>query len=319
VPGRDGLQSELRQRAVLLRSVRAGSGFDDLAAFGNALADARVVALGEATHGTREIFRMKHRLFEYLVQRKGFTVFALEANRADCIALDRYVKSGQGNARAAQANLHLWPWNTQEVVDLIEWMRVYNAAPGRHLKLSFTGFASLRHDVRQADREEAMAGNVLRLLGRDYAGQKMVIWAHNFHVETAPSGGIRTMGTRLRSTLGQKLYALGLVQGGGELRAKVLARGRPPGEPTAHQLPPLPADTANATFHALGEPLFFLDLRSVPAASALGRWLAAPHRLLQVGAIFRLDKPDENFTTLRLSQAFDGVLYIDQGHATTGP
>jgi len=56
-----------------------GSGFDDLAEIGAIVGSARVVAFSEATHGTREFFRMKHPAFEYLVEPQGFTHFSIEA------------------------------------------------------------------------------------------------------------------------------------------------------------------------------------------------------------------------------------------------
>ena len=118
----------------------AGAGFDDLAALDQIIGDARIVALGEATHGTAEFFRMKHRLFEYLVEKKGFTVFAFEANWPVVEIADRYVKTGEGSAAAALKEIGFWVWATEEVRDLIDWMRAYNSVPGRTKLLSFTGF-----------------------------------------------------------------------------------------------------------------------------------------------------------------------------------
>jgi erythromycin esterase len=112
----------------------------DLAAFGKAVGDARIVSLGEASHGTREFFQLKHRLLEYLVKGKGFTVFAIEANWPESLAVDRYIKTGEGSAKAALAGMYFWTWYTEEVVDLIEWMRSYNQAPGQHPILTFTSF-----------------------------------------------------------------------------------------------------------------------------------------------------------------------------------
>jgi hypothetical protein len=83
---------ELKLRAHKLATAEAGNGFEDLKAFGDAVGDARIVALGEATHGTREFFQMKHRLLEYLVREKGFTVLAREQNWPDALALDRYIE-----------------------------------------------------------------------------------------------------------------------------------------------------------------------------------------------------------------------------------
>ncbi len=141
--------AELKQRAVPL---------DDLTPFGKAVGDAQIVALGEATHGTREFFQIKRRLLEYLVREKGFTVFAIEANWPESLVVDRYLKTGEGNARSALAGMYFWGWNTEEVLDLIEWMRSYNQSPGQHAILSFTSF-----DMQVAHVAARMA---LEFLGR---------------------------------------------------------------------------------------------------------------------------------------------------------
>ncbi len=132
--------AELRQRAVPLTTAEAGNPYQDLAAFGKAIGDARVVALGEATHGTREIFQMKHRLLEYLVKEKGFTVFAIEANWPESMAVDRYIKTGEGDPRKALADMYFWTWQTEEVLAMVEWMRAYNQAAGSRPQVSFTSF-----------------------------------------------------------------------------------------------------------------------------------------------------------------------------------
>ena len=133
--------SELQTRLVPLSTVEAGHGFDDLAPIGAAVGNARIVALGEASHGTREFFQMKYRLLEYLVKEKGFTVFAIEANYPEVLAVDRYVKRGEGDGKTALAGTYFWTWYTQEVLDMIEWMRTYNKTrPAGSPALTFTGF-----------------------------------------------------------------------------------------------------------------------------------------------------------------------------------
>jgi len=116
-----------------------GSGFDDLAEIGAIVGNARVVAFGEATHGTREFFRMKHRAFEYLVERQGFTHFSIEATMPESRAMDRYVTLGEGNPEVLLSNLYFWTWNTQEVLDLVRWMRAYNMRADAP-RLRFVGF-----------------------------------------------------------------------------------------------------------------------------------------------------------------------------------
>ncbi len=144
----------MKHAASPLTTVEAGNGFDDLTAFGNAVGDARIVALGEASHGTREFFQMKHRLLEYLVKEKGFTVFAIEANYPEVLAVDAYVKTGAGNAQAALQGTYFWTWYTREVLDQIEWMRNYNKTrPAGTRALSFTGFDMQFAGVAQASAQ----------------------------------------------------------------------------------------------------------------------------------------------------------------------
>jgi erythromycin esterase len=128
------------KHGITLKTVEAGSGFDDMAALAKLVGKAKIVALGEATHGSREIFQMKHRLLEYLVEKLGFSVFAIEANQPECRAINDYVLSGKGTAKEALAGIYFWTWNTEEVLAMIEWMRAYNADAKHRTKVQFTGF-----------------------------------------------------------------------------------------------------------------------------------------------------------------------------------
>jgi predicted flavoprotein YhiN len=69
----------LKAHAVEINTVDAGTGFADLQKLTAAVGGARIVSLGEATIGTREIFQMKHRLTEFLASELGFTIFSIEA------------------------------------------------------------------------------------------------------------------------------------------------------------------------------------------------------------------------------------------------
>jgi erythromycin esterase len=131
---------DLCARVLPFSTVVAGHGFDDLAGLDRLIGDARIVALGEASHGTAEFFQMKHRLFEYLVERKGFTVFAIEGNWPEAQIADRFIKTGEGGAAVALAAMHFWTWQTEEVSALLHWMRHYNATRVERPVLSFTGF-----------------------------------------------------------------------------------------------------------------------------------------------------------------------------------
>jgi len=97
---------------------------DDFAA---AAADAAVVGLGEASHGARECFTGKTRLLRHLVAEADCRIFALEASLPAVRAIDDYVAHGEGTPADALGSLHIWPWTTAAVADLLRWLRSFNA------------------------------------------------------------------------------------------------------------------------------------------------------------------------------------------------
>jgi len=128
----------LRQNAITFKTDRAESGFDDLRPLKAIIGDAHIVGLGEATHGTAEFFRMKHRLVEFLASEMGFTLFAIEANMPEAYRVNDYVLNGKGDLKALLRGMYFWTWDTQEVLDMILWMRKFNASgKGR---IQFLGF-----------------------------------------------------------------------------------------------------------------------------------------------------------------------------------
>jgi erythromycin esterase len=137
-------QTWVRRNAIPLAGVDAAVPMADLQPLHAILGDARVVALGEGTHGTSEFFRMKHRLTEFLAG-EGFTVFAIEANMPEARRLNDYVLTGRGDPAALLAGMYFWTWNTREVFALIEWMRVYNASGSG--RMEFWGFDLQTPDV----------------------------------------------------------------------------------------------------------------------------------------------------------------------------
>jgi erythromycin esterase len=105
---------------------------------GDMVGESRIVALGEATHGTREFFQLKHRIIEYLATQKGFTVFSIEANMPEAYRLNDFVLRGEGDPKKLLKGMRFWTWDTEEVLDLILWMREFNRSGKGHLE--FTGF-----------------------------------------------------------------------------------------------------------------------------------------------------------------------------------
>lgn len=129
----------LSAHGTRLAGTDPAAAFDDLAALDAIVGDAKIIALGEATHGTREYFQLKHRIARYLIEKRGFTTFALEANVTECRAIDAYIRGGAGDPRELLKHLYFWVWDTEEVLAMIEWMRAWNA-DARHAQVSFVGF-----------------------------------------------------------------------------------------------------------------------------------------------------------------------------------
>ena len=130
----------VRAAAAPLSTVEAGHGASDMAAIGKIVGHARVVSLGEATHGSREFFQLKHRMLEYLVTERGFDVFAIEASFAEALVVNDYVLHGKGDPADAIAGMEFWTWDTEEVLALVQWMRRFNDDPKHKRKLRFYGF-----------------------------------------------------------------------------------------------------------------------------------------------------------------------------------
>lgn len=128
-----------KQNAIPLATAEPGSPAADLAPLGQAVGDARMVALGAAARGTHEFMAFKYRFFEYLVEQKGFTAIVFEASLPEAARLNGYVVGGPGDPEALVHGLRSWTADTEETVALVRWMRAWNDAPGRARKIQLYG------------------------------------------------------------------------------------------------------------------------------------------------------------------------------------
>jgi erythromycin esterase len=136
----DDLPDRLDDRAVPLTTDDPEAGLDDLRPLADALDGATVVGLGEATHGTREFFRFKHRIVRFLVEERGVRLFGLESNFAETMAINDYVVRGEGDPEEALRGIYFWTWNTEEVLALVEWLREFNDGRDEDDRVKFYGF-----------------------------------------------------------------------------------------------------------------------------------------------------------------------------------
>jgi erythromycin esterase len=133
---------QLDQVVIPLQDSNPLRAFTDLTPLDGVLANAQLIGLGEATHGTREFFLMKDRLFRYLVQKHGHRTLLFEASFGVCLAINQYIHGQEStikNATGAALSLRYWTWQTAEVRDLIAWMHTYNMGKPAEDQLSFYG------------------------------------------------------------------------------------------------------------------------------------------------------------------------------------
>lgn len=111
---------------------------------------ARVVAMGEATHGNAELIDAKRQVFSTLVEDHGYRVFAIEADFGGGAAVDDYVRTGRGTAVAAVKQIGFPIYQNQQLVDQVEWIRAHNAAAGPKAQVRVYGFDFQRYDRNKA-------------------------------------------------------------------------------------------------------------------------------------------------------------------------
>lgn len=140
MPPATDLLARLDDQVIELDTTDPAAGLDDLRPLTDAFEGKQIVGMGEATHGTREFFQLKHRLLRFLVERLDFRIFGLEANFSETLAINDYVQRGEGDPEAALEGIYLWPWYTEEVLALIEWLREYNDGRDPGDQVRFYGY-----------------------------------------------------------------------------------------------------------------------------------------------------------------------------------
>lgn len=129
-----GKEAAVADAALARLVAEAAQAFDsvesaDLEPLLQRVGEARVVLLGEATHGTSEFYRMRERITRELIARKGFSFVAIEGDWPDAARIDRSVRAGAapGQAWSGVARFPAWMWRNEEVRGFVDWLREHNA------------------------------------------------------------------------------------------------------------------------------------------------------------------------------------------------
>lgn len=133
-------------------------------------AEARVVLLGEASHGTSEFYRARAAITRRLIERHGFSIVAVEADWPDAASLDRYVRDRPHPAHAEPPfrRFPAWMWRNTDVEAFIEGLREWNLQRPFEARVGFYGLdlynlsASIRAVLDYLDRTDPEAAVVAR-------------------------------------------------------------------------------------------------------------------------------------------------------------
>jgi erythromycin esterase-like protein len=138
------------------------------------IGDARVVLLGEASHGTHEFYQERARITARLIEEKGFTAVAVEADWPDALRVDRYVRGRSEDEFATEAladfkRFPTWMWRNTDVAEFLDWMRERNdALPEGASKAGFYGLdlyslrASMESVLRYLEQVDPAAARQAR-------------------------------------------------------------------------------------------------------------------------------------------------------------
>lgn len=105
------------------------------------IGSARIVLLGEATHGTSEFYRMRGRITRDLIVKKGFRFVAMEADWPDAARVDHYVRHFQypPSEWTAFARFPTWMWRNVEARDFVSWLRKHNGTVAKDQRVAIHG------------------------------------------------------------------------------------------------------------------------------------------------------------------------------------
>ena len=162
---RPGPVALLREAAEPMPGIEAS----DVGSLVERIGSARVVLLGEATHGTSEFYRMRARITRELIEHHGFRVVAIEGDWPDAAQAHRWVRGEARDGRPAPfTRFPTWMWRNRETLDFLEWLRAWNEGRDPADRAGFHGldlyslYASVGEVLRYLDGVDPPSGVIAR-------------------------------------------------------------------------------------------------------------------------------------------------------------
>lgn len=306
----------LKDHAIEIQTVEPQEDQQDLGLLKNVIGTSQVVGLGEATHGNKEFSQMKHRLIKFLVTEMGFDTVAFECPEQQAKKIDDYIKTGDGSEDQILEGLGYEVWKTQEVLDLINWLRDFNSTSGR--QVSFYGCdVNDQTGLSSIERDKRMAENVLGIL-KERPNSKIALWAHNAHVGYADVSSFRALGRNLRDELGDRYMCFGMLFNQGSTNARVgSSETGYPNKPSPISLEPASLGSYEYFFAQTHLPLAVFDLRVTKGNNLFDSWRNDSYTVREMGWAY--DPKHKEYLSYKadLANAFDGIVWIDRVSPST--
>jgi protein-L-isoaspartate(D-aspartate) O-methyltransferase len=142
----------------------------DLSPLLERIGDAKIVLLGEATHGTSEFYRMRERISQELIMRKGFRFVAIEGDWPDVARLDHYVRHFEypPSEWTAFARFPTWMWRNNEVRSFVDWLHAYNSHEKPQSRIAIYGldlyslYTSIQSVLKYLDEVDTDSARIAR-------------------------------------------------------------------------------------------------------------------------------------------------------------
>jgi erythromycin esterase len=258
--------TQLAERVTSL-SLDLDAIFDDLDPLTDRVRDAEVVALGSAVRQSHELLTLTHRVMRFLIDRHGFRSLALEGDGAASIALDAYVRSGEGDPLAILARARSF-WRFAEILDAVRWIRMRNERnPGDQVRVVHAPASA-----HEATRRLASGEDIARYMAdttiawREQTGHRIVYWGGLAHTANGLATG-RNAGGYMRARFGSGYVSIALTFQHGSLPSQV-------------DVPP--ADYIEAVLGAVDPETYLLEIQG-GWPEPVRAWLDAPAKTRLIG------------------------------------
>lgn len=167
--------------------IKAGKKIDDITKVSESYlgfklpSEAKVIGLGEATHGNSDFQALKLDVLKKLVKEEGVRSFALETDFSGGMLVNRYIHGEEGDVNKALEALLFRIYKTEDVKEMLEWMKSYNDAAAEGDKLNFYGFdmqnsenniTVLQDYCRNVDELKSYADSMTPAASTDYFAEK---------------------------------------------------------------------------------------------------------------------------------------------------